>query len=484
LLDLCERVHRNSGAEVVLANFRLPAHFDPGPLRHRSLGSDYAFRKFVNLHVGLDSPNYVHICDIEFLSNRTGNLAGLDDRSWFESKQPYAADLMVHVARELGVVLCHLKSGPKKLLVLDLDNTLWGGVIGDDGLEGIEIGTTSPRGEAFRAFQKSLLSLKERGILLAVCSKNDYERAIEPFERHPEMILRMKDIVCFKANWEPKSDNIREIAQEMNLGLDSFVFVDDNPAEIEIVRQFLPQVSGICLGDDPSEFVGKLKDSRFFEMRSVTSEDVERADLYKQETERQVLLSKSTDMNSYLESLAMQGFLSEFVPADVPRVTQLINKSNQFNLTTRRRTESEVQAAMQNQDFVTLTMRLSDKFGEHGLISIVIGKVSGKDMEMDTWLMSCRVLKRQVEEEVLNEVVRLAERKGCERLVGTYIPTEKNSMVRDLYPRLGFERDGGDGDNLRFTLSVADYRPKDTKIAISSRVYGSVAGYSRVAEGI
>jgi FkbH-like protein len=474
LLDLCRMVNERSGAEVVVGNFRLTPHFDPGPLRNTSLISDYAFRRFVNTEFGAKLPSYTHVCDIEFLSNRRGNALGVDERIWFESKQPFAAGLLVDVAREYAHVLCHLGSAAKKVLVLDLDNTLWGGVIGDDGLEGIELGTTSPRGEAYRDFQQYLLALSKRGVLLAVCSKNDYDKAIEPFEKHPEMVLRLKDIVCFKANWDPKSENIREIARELNLGVDSLVFIDDNQAEIEIVNQFVPEVSTIWAGDDPSGFAAKLKDARFFESRSITSEDVQRVQQYKQESERQQLLNSTTDMNAYLGSLEMVGTIRPFDRLDAPRIAQLIGKSNQFNLTTRRRTEAEVLAIIDDEQYSAFTMRLSDRFGDHGLIAVVIGNERGEEFVVDTWLMSCRVLKRQVEEEVLNEIVRLAVARGCARIIGQYIPTAKNGMVRDLYPDMGFThlREEADGI-LVYGLDVAHYEAKPTQIDVKREIYAT-----------
>ncbi len=474
LLDLCASVHARCGSEVVIGNFRLSPYFDPGPMRSTSLISDYAFRKFVNLELGARLPSYAHICDIEFLSNRRGNLSGVDDRTWFESKQPFAAGLLVDVAREYAHVLSNLTSAAKKVLVLDLDNTLWGGVVGDDGLEGIELGTTSPRGEAYRDFQQYLLELVKRGVLLAVCSKNDHDKAIEPFEKHPEMVLRLKDIACFKANWEPKSENIRQIARELNLGIDSLVFMDDNRAEIEIVNQFVPEVSTIWAGDDPSEFTAKLRDSRFFEFRNITTEDVQRVQQYKQESERQQLLSASTDMGSYLDSLEMMGTIKPFDKMDAPRIAQLIGKSNQFNLTTRRRTEAEVLDIVDDDRYCAFTMRLSDRFGDHGLIAIVIGNVCGVEFTIDTWLMSCRVLKRQVEEEVLNEIVRLAGARGCIRVTGIYIPTAKNDMVRELYPNLGFTHSGEkDGGAQIYELDVARYQARPTKINVKRETYAT-----------
>jgi len=260
LLDLSRIIHEHTGAEVVLCNFILPARHDLGTFRTRTPGSDWNFRKRVNMELGLNAPSFVRICDLEFLAHRHGALAAEDARGWFESKQLCAPDLLVEVCRELARLILALRRPPKKLLVLDLDNTLWGGTVADDGLEGIELGDTSPRGEAFKAFQKYIVSLKDRGVLLAVCSKNDFASVQAVFERHPEMVLRPSDFVAFKANWEPKSHNIRQIAAELNLGLDSLVFVDDNPAEIDIVRQFAPEVTTILLGADPAEYVGQLQD--------------------------------------------------------------------------------------------------------------------------------------------------------------------------------------------------------------------------------
>jgi FkbH-like protein len=474
LLDLARRIHEKSRAEVIVANFMLPAQHDLGAYRSRTLGSDWAFRKWVNLELGLNAPAYLHICDMEFLAHRHGGLQARDERGWFESKQPCSPSLLVEFAREAAHLIASLKRSPKKVLALDLDNTLWGGVVADDGLEGIELGDTSPRGEAFKAFQKYIVNLKQRGVLLAVVSKNDHARAAEVFEKHPEMVLRMKDVVSFKANWEPKSDNLRQMATELNLGLDSFVFVDDNPAEIEIVRQFAPEVSTILLGPDPAGYVAQLSDCRWFEPRSITSEDAERTDQYRAEVQRQTLEASVTDMASYLDSLAMEATINEFTSMDVPRLAQLINKSNQFNLTTRRRTEAEIQALMRDPDYVGFSVRLKDRFGDHGLISIVIGQQAGKTMNIDTWLMSCRVLKRQVEEEVLNELARLADQRGCDRLAGVYFPTAKNEMVRDFYTRMGFGLISEDEKHRDFELPLERFTPIPTKINITRRAYEPV----------
>jgi FkbH-like protein len=468
-LDLCRQAHEHSRAEIVLANYLLPSTHDPGPYRTRSAASEWTFRKLVNLELGLNAPSSVHLCDVEFLGARFGTLRAFDARAWFESKQPYAADFQVEVAREVNHIVGGLRGGAKKVVALDLDNTLWGGVVGDDGLEGIEIGDTSPRGEAFKAFQAYLKSLTERGVLLGVCSKNDRAKAAEPFEKHPEMVLRMGDFASFQANWEPKSENLRRMAKDLNLGLDSFVFVDDNPAEIEIVKQFVPEVATVLLSADPSAYATEVQEHRFFEPHSLTAEDGERSKQYQQEARREELLSSATDMASYLESLEMTATIAGFQGVDAPRISQLINKSNQFNLTGRRRTEAEVRAVMESPTQFGFTVRLADKFGDHGLIAVVVGDTAGKTLEIDTWLMSCRVLKRQVEEEVVNEILRLARLRGCERVRGRYIPTAKNGMVRDLYPRMGFEAAGATGETLIFELADVNRAPQQTAIRVVRR---------------
>lgn len=470
LLDLCRVIHEHTAAEIILGNFMLPARRDPGAFRSRTLSSDWNFRKWVNLEMGLNAPAFVSVCDLEFLANRHGALAAEDARGWFESKQLCSPELLVEVCKEAAHIIQGLRRPAKKVLVLDLDNTLWGGVVADDGMGGIEIGDTSPRGEAFKAFQKSIVALKDRGVLLAVCSKNDHARAFEPFEKHPEMVLRPGDFVAFKADWEPKSDNLQRLSLELGLSLDSFVFIDDNPAEIEIVRQFSPAVTTILLGSDPADYVGQLQDSRLFETGRITEEDAQRTGLYRAEAERKNLLLSVSDMKAYLESLEMNAVICEFTPIDVPRLAQLINKSNQFNLTTRRRTEAEVHALIDRPDHACFSVRLADRFGDHGLISIVIARACGEILEIDTWLMSCRVLKREVEDAVLNELVRLAREKRCSRLEGIYLPTAKNAMVSDFYPRMGFQTRSLGPERGEFTLDLPAFLPRPTKIAIRQRL--------------
>jgi FkbH-like protein len=475
LLDLCRALHERCRAELILANFMLPAGFDLGPLRARILGSDWTFRKAVNLALGLDAPHFVQICDLELLAARRGLLASTDARRWFESKQPCSPDLLPDIAREIAHIVASMRRGPKKVLVLDLDNTLWGGVVGDDGIDGIEIGDTSPRGEAFKAFQAYVASLAARGVLLAVCSKNDPDRAAEVFVKHPEMVLRLSDFVSFKAGWGPKSESLRQMAAELDLGLDSFVFVDDSPAEIEIVRQFAPEVTTLLLGPDPAGHRAQLEDCRLFEPRSLTAEDTQRGAQYRRRAEQGAALASATDMDAYLRSLEMEGTLRSFRREDVPRIAQLINKSNQFNVTTRRRSEAEVAALVPTGDHEApgeaFTLRLRDRFGDHGLVAVVIGAVLGSTFEIDTWLMSCRVLKRQVEEETVNEIVRLALERGATRVRGVYLPTAKNDMVRDLYAQVGFSLVAEHDGRREFELDPRTFSIRTTWIRIT-RAHG------------
>jgi len=263
------------------------------------------------------------------------------------------------------------------------------------------------------------------------------------------------------------------MAAELNLGLDSFAFVDDNPAEIEIVRQFVPEVATLLLGPDPSEYVAQLEDCRLFEPRNITNEDTERTAAYQSEVKRKALFATVTDMGAYLGSLEMEATISEFAPMDVQRLAQLINKSNQFNLTTRRCTEAEIFALMKDPAYADFSIRLADRFGDHGLISIIIGKQAGAVMEIHTWLMSCRVLKRQVEDEALNELVRLARGRGCSTLKGIYLRTAKNEMVRDFYGNMGFTLTAEDENSREYELAVEEIRPLPTQIKIIRRSYES-----------
>jgi FkbH-like protein len=394
-----------------------------------------------------------------------GFAAWHDPGLWYRAKQeisPSAAPAF----GELTVRLIAAQRGRSaKCLVLDLDNTLWGGVIGDDGLEGIKLGQGSALGEAFVAFQQFVRDLSRRGVILAVCSKNDLENARAPFERHPEMVLKLTDIACFVANWSDKPSNIQAIAEQLNIGVDSLVFADDNPFERNIVRHKLPMVSVPEMPEDPAFYALCLANAGYFEALQITPEDLERGGQYRANVARESLRAAHTDIQGYLKSLKMQLRWQPFDGVGLQRVVQLINKTNQFNLTTRRYTEPEVLSIMSMEGALTLQLRLLDQFGDNGIIGIVIGKLSGDTMYIDTWLMSCRVLGRQVEEVTMNIVAAEAQRLGASSIVGEYRATKKNGMVQDHYRKLGFEPvEESDAAATRWMLDLAKFQPYSTFI--------------------
>jgi len=427
--------------------------FDPlfGSNEHRLPGSPYWAVQQLNATLRkLADAEAVDILALDAVAATDGLAAWHDPALWHRAKQevhPSAAPCYGdRVARLLAAGL----GRSSKALVLDLDNTLWGGVIGDDGLEGIKLGQGSALGEAFVAFQRYARDLSLRGIILAICSKNDLANAVEPFDKHPEMVLKRSDIACFTANWTDKAANIRDIATQLNIGLDSLVFADDNPAERAIVRRELPMVAVQELPADPTLWPATLAAAGYFESLRLTKEDLERSEQYQANLQRSSLMASATDLEGYLRSLEMRAIWSRFDRVGQARIVQLINKTNQFNLTTRRVTDEDVAALIEDERALTLQIRLIDAFGDNGIIAIVIGLFQSgtRDIRIDTWLMSCRVLGRRMEETTLNLIVRQARALGCERLIGVYRPTAKNAMVRDHYPRLGFspiatpERDG------------------------------------------
>ncbi|WP_043237666.1 HAD-IIIC family phosphatase [Stutzerimonas azotifigens] len=366
-----------------------------------------------------------------------------DPVRWHQAKQLVGPELAPLYGDHLARILAAGAGLSRKCLVLDLDNTLWGGVIGDDGLEGIKLGQGSPTGEAFLAFQRYAALLARRGIILAVCSKNDLAVAESVFERHPDMALRRSDIAAFVANWEDKAGNLRRIAQLLDIGLDSLVFVDDNPAERDIVRRELPMVAVPELPDDVAEYPARVAAAGYFEAVAFTADDTARARSYAQNAERKAALSQATDMEGYLRGLQMVLTASAIGPTELPRATQLLNKTNQFNLTTRRYAEAEVARIADDPRSVALALRLADKFGDNGLISVVLARpdpaLADDELLIDSWLMSCRVLGRQVESAVLEVLAGAAAEAGYRALIGEYRPTARNGMVAEHYPRLGFE---------------------------------------------
>lgn len=412
----------------------------------------------------------VALLDVAAWVERDGLDAWFDRTRWLQAKQEIAPLAGPAYGELLARVIGAQRGLSKKCLVLDLDNTLWGGIIGDDGLDGIVLGEGSARGEAHLALQRYALQQRDRGIILAVCSKNDPTIAEQVFKEHPEMLIKRDDIAAFVANWEDKAQNLQRIAKQLNIGIDSLVFVDDNPAERARIRGTLPAVAVPELPADPGQYVHRVASAGYFDAVVFTAEDRERAEQYAANAARESLQATSVSMDDFLAGLAMKVHFGPFRPVDLTRVTQLINKTNQFNTTTRRHSAEAVAGFAAAADTITLQFRLLDAFGDNGLVSVMVLRPDAaqpKTLEIDTWVMSCRVFGRQLEHEAMNIAVETARRMGVERLKAEYLPTAKNGVVKDLYPMLGFAPAGaGDGDGAtRWEVAVADYTPHPTRIS-------------------
>jgi FkbH-like protein len=399
------------------------------------------------------------LLDVGGLAETVGLSAWHDANLWNIGKIPFANYFLPVYADLACRLIAALRGKSRRCLVLDLDNTLWGGVIGDDGLEGIVLGQGDPVGEAHLEVQRTALALRERGIVLAVSSKNNDETARLPFQKHPEMLLREHHLAVFQANWNDKATNIRAIATELSLGLESMVFLDDNPAERRLVRDMLPEVAVPELPDDPALYVRTLLAAGYFEAITYSPEDQKRADFYQDNARRVALQRTSGDLDAYLATLDMTITFQPFDEVGRARIAQLINKSNQFNLTTRRYSEVQVGEIEADPNCFTLQVRLVDTFGDNGMISVIICRQDAGVWHIDTWLMSCRVLGRRVEQAVLQELLLHARSLAIGRLIGTYRPTERNRLVEEHYSKLGFselERKA-DGSTL-WSLDVAERR--------------------------
>jgi len=379
------------------------------------------------------------LLDVAALAESVGLVNWHSSSAWNLAKFQFSEAFVPLYADYVCRTIAAMRGKSRRCLVLDLDNTLWGGVIGDDGLAGIQIAQGDATGEAFLDFQRYLLSLRKAGVVLAVSSKNNDQTARLPFRQHPEMLLREEHFAVFQANWNDKPSNLMAISQQLSLGLESIVFVDDNPFERELVRRTLPQVAVPEMPEDPALYALTLSSAGYFESISFSPEDSKRADFYQGNARRAALQLQVTDIESYLESLQMEIWFQPFEETGRKRITQLINKSNQFNLTTRRYTEAEVASFEASPDFFTMQVRLKDAFGDNGMISAVICRAnSGLEWVIDTWLMSCRVLGRRVENMVLREILAHASERGIRYVRGLYLPTDRNSLVEHHYPNLGF----------------------------------------------
>ena len=421
----------------------------------------------LNYELMLLSKQYsnLFICDIAGLQNLFGRQFMFSPNVYMSTEMVLSVNALPYVASRVVDIIGAIRGQFKKCLILDLDNTVWGGVIGDDGLEGIELGHGLGIGKAFTEFQMWVKKLKQRGIIICVASKNNEETAKEPFEKHPDMVLKLDDIAVFMANWETKVDNIRAIQGILNIAFDSMVFLDDNPFERNMVRENIPGITVPELPEDPGKYLEYLYSLNLFETASYSQADKDRTRQYQVEARRVSLAKTFTNEADFLKSLDMVSTVSGFTKFNTPRVAQLSQRSNQFNLRTIRYTEADITSMAENSDVIDLSFTLEDKFGDNGLIAVVIMKKQDDEtLFVDTWFMSCRVLKRGMENFTLNTMVECAKKRGYKRIIGEYLPTPKNKMVEQHYSNLGFAPLEVASEGAKYVLNVDSYQPRECYI--------------------
>jgi FkbH-like protein len=468
---LWRKARTDFGATVIQQTFLNTAHPVFGNLDRLMPGAPSQLISHLNAKLAeAAASDGVLLLDIARESERAGLENWFDAARWLQGKFEISPKMAPRYGEIVSRVVAAARGMSRKCLVLDLDNTLWGGVVGDDGLNGIVLGEGSAVGEAHLSLQHYARQLKDRGVILAVCSKNETSVAEAVFREHPEMLLRRSDIAAFVANWNDKAENLKTIAKQLNIGIDSLVFVDDNPAERARIRSSLPMVAVPELPDDPAYYAERLADAGYFEAATFTAEDRERTAQYVANSEREAMLETSESIDDFLRGLKMVASVESFARVDYARITQLINKTNQFNPTTRRMTAEEVTHFVSSPDVLTLQCRLADRFGDNGLVSAMIAVPQRDDphvLEIICWVMSCRVFGRQLEAELMNAAVETARTHGVLQFRAQYIPTAKNTPVRDLYPKLGFTAlsDAGlAGGSTGWTLHLADYAETRTHI--------------------
>lgn len=455
-------IKANSSAKIIQTNF---TEIDDRAFGNYSSKVDdsfiYQIRKLnYLLEEEMKDRKEVYPLDLLSIQIQLGIKEFYDTVLYYNAKMAVTMDAIPYISKNVADIIKTFRGSFKKGVILDLDNTLWGGVIGDDGLGGIEIGELK-RGHVFSDFQRWLKQLKDRGILLCVCSKNNEDTAKEPFEKHEEMVLKLDDFSMFVANWEDKASNIRFIQKNLNIGMDSLVFIDDNPFERNLVRSMIPEITVPELPEDPANYLSFLQGENLFETASYSADDKERTKQYQAEFKRKTLEQEFVSIDDYLKNLEMIGEAKPFEPVRYSRIAQLTQRSNQFNLRTIRYTEADIERIAEDDKYITIYYTLKDKFGDHGLVSVVImEKKSDKEIFVDTWLMSCRVLKRGMEEFIINKLVETAKNNGIETIYSEYIETPKNKMVKDIYKTMGFT----ETEPSKYCLKVSDYKENKTFI--------------------
>ena len=454
---------------IIQNNFDLPTNRSLGNLDSYDLRGRSYFLNRLNLIFSKEAQHNksLYINDINYLSALMGLNNWHDKNIWFTAKYSISFYAIPYLCNNITGIVLSILGRSKKCLVLDLDNTCWGGVIGDDGLSGIKLGNGNPEGEAYMEFQNYVKELKERGVILAVCSKNDHDIAKDAFN-HSDSVLAFDDFTSFKANWEPKYLNIEKIANEINIGLDSLVFIDDNAMERNIVESQLPDVCVPNIGNEIVNFIDFIEGNNYFESVNISSDDINRNKFYSENIKRTNQESIFENYQDFLVSLRMSAEIKTFSSIYVDRITQLINKTNQFNLTTKRYKLNEIEEISLSEKFITLYGKLNDKFGDNGLVSVMIAEINNETCIIDTWLMSCRVLKRDMEFAIFDSLVQQCKKKNLNKIRGIYKATSKNKMVSNLYSDLGFKFVDNDIDNsMVWELDIKNYSKKTIAIKIN-----------------
>ncbi len=444
---IAEVLANNSTALVLVNNFIVPFFSPLGIVDNKQ---ETGLRRFFSeansrLIKGFTDSNRVFVVDLEAVAGDFGKSRTVNWNTWYRGSVPFGEEFTVRVADEYLRYVRALKGKSKKCIVLDLDNTLWGGIIGEDGLEGIKLGNASP-GIEYVDFQRYLLSLYNRGVILAVCSKNNYDDAIKVFREHPFQVLREEHFAAMRINWQNKVANIAELAKEINIGTDSLVFIDDNPVERAQVAQAFPEVLVLDTPKNPRLYREALEALSVFDVLSLTKEDMARGEMYAGKRKRAQLEQSATSIEDFLKTLDLRIQVREVSDFDTPRVVQLIGKTNQFNLTTRRYTEAEVEHFRESPGSAVYSMAVADKFGDEGVVGVAIVKKESEAWLIDSFLMSCRVIGRSAETALLAKIVSDARRENAKRIIGEYIPTKKNPPAEDLYQRHDFAEASGEGN--------------------------------------
>ena len=443
-------------------NWRLLGNQDISDYRGRSR---FLFSMNQRLYEYAEHHEQFYINDIDYLAACYGLDQWADPLYWHMYKYALCLDAIPYLSKSVADIIKSIYGKNKKAIAIDLDNTLWGGVIGDDGADGIRIGPEIPAGQVYAEFQKYLKELKELGILLTVNSKNDEKNALAGLS-HPDGVLRPDDFVCIKANWENKDKNLMDIADELNLGIDSFVFIDDSPAEREMVAASMPSVA-VPVMDKAENYIRILDKSGFFEMTSLSGDDISRTEMYMANKERLKLERTLCNYNEYLKNLEMEAWILPFDSMHMQRIAQLTNKSNQFNLTTLRCSEADIRKMSASSDYLCLYGKLKDKFGDNGVVSIVVGRQTNEELHIELWLMSCRVLQRGMEDAMMDALAESAGARSVKKIIGYYYPTPKNSMVREFYGHMGFQKIKQDEEgNTVWELETASYILKKPPIKV------------------